>query len=99
LVVGLVLLFGCLSIIYSRVPHLRVPWRAVWPGALGATVAIGVVDYGFPLYIQHFNTIAQFSTWIVTVVIVLIWFYVLAVIILSGAIVNALRMRPPQPGD
>jgi uncharacterized BrkB/YihY/UPF0761 family membrane protein len=32
-------------------------------------------------------------------VLVLIWFYVLAVIILSGAIVNALRMRPPRPGD
>ncbi len=27
------------------------------------------------------------------IVIVLIWFYVLALIILSGAIVNALRMR------
>jgi uncharacterized BrkB/YihY/UPF0761 family membrane protein len=36
---------------------------------------------------------------LVTVVIVLIWFYVIAVIILSGAVVNALRMRPPQRGD
>ena len=48
LVLGLVLLFGCLVAIYFRVPHFRVPWRAVWPGALGATIAIGIVDYGFP---------------------------------------------------
>ena len=31
--------------------------------------------------------------------IVLGWFYVLAIIILGGAIVNALRLRPPGPDD
>jgi membrane protein len=96
---GLILLFLCLVIIYYRVPHFRVPWRAVWPGALGATLAIGVVDYGFPEYLTHISSIAHFGTTIVFIVIVLGWFYVLAIIILSGAIVNALRMRPPKPGD
>jgi membrane protein len=94
LVVGLVLLFGCLSIIYSRVPHLRVPWRAVWPGALGATLAIGVIDYAFPIYLTNISTIARFGSTIVFMLIVLGWFYVLALIILSGAIVNALRLTP-----
>ena len=97
--VGLSLLFLCLLMIYYRVPNFRVPWRAVWPGALGATAAIGVIDYGFPLYLSHFNLISRFGTALVFVVIVLIWFYVIAIIILSGAIVNALRMRPPQPGE
>lgn len=96
---GLVLLFICLTIIYYRVPHFRVPWRAVWPGALGATLAIGVVDYGFPEYLSHISTIARLSSSIVFIVIVLGWFYVLAIIILGGAIVNALRMRPPGPDD
>ena len=96
---GLVLLFVCLTIIYYRVPHFRVPWRAVWPGALGATIAIGVVDYGFPAYLSHISTIARLSSTIVFIVILLGWFYVLALIILSGAIVNALRLRPPGPDD
>ena len=96
---GLVLLFVCLVIIYYRVPHFRVPWRAVWPGALGATIAIGLVDYGFPEYLTHISTIAHFGSTIVLIIIILLWFYVLAIIILSGAIVNALRMRPPKPGD
>ena len=26
----------------------RMPWRCVWPGALGATLAIGVLDYALP---------------------------------------------------
>ena len=96
---GLLLLFVCLVIIYFRVPHFRVPWRAVWPGALGATVAIGVVDYGFPEYLTHISTIAHFSSTIVFIIILLGWFYVLAIIILAGAVVNALRMRPPGPND
>ncbi|MGH2909253.1 MAG: YihY/virulence factor BrkB family protein [Solirubrobacteraceae bacterium] len=96
---GVVLLFISLAIIYYRVPHFRVPWRAVWPGALGATIAIGIVDYGFPEYLSHISTIARLSSSIVFIVIVLGWFYVLAIIILGGAIVNALRLRPPGPDD
>jgi YihY family inner membrane protein len=86
------LLFGCLALIYSQVPNRRVPWRAVWPGAVGATLGIGVVDYVFPIYLSNISTIARFGTTIVFVLIVLGWFYLLAVIILAGAVVNALRI-------
>lgn len=96
---GMLLLFTCLVIIYHRVPHFRVPWRAVWPGALGATLAIGVVDYGFPEYLTHVSTIARFGSTLVFIIIILGWFWVLSLIILSGAIVNALRMRPPEPDE
>jgi membrane protein len=96
---GLALLFGCLLLIYFRVPHFKVPWKAVWPGALWSTVAIGIIDFAFPEYLSHISTIARFSSTFVFIVIVLGWFYVLALIILSGAIVNALRMRPPGPDD
>lgn len=95
LAVGVVLLFGCLSLIYARVPNRRIPWRAVWPGALGATIAIGVVDYAFPAYLTNISTIARFGTTIVFVLIVLGWFYLLALIILGGGIVNALRLSGP----
>jgi membrane protein len=92
LAVSLALVFACLAIIYKRVPHRRVPWRAVWPGALGATLAIGLVDYAFPVYLTNISTIARFSSTIVFILIMLGWFYVLALIILSGGIVNALRL-------
>ena len=89
LAISVVLLFGCLSLIYSRVPNRQVPWRAVWPGALAATFAISVVSYAFPAYLSNISTIARFGTTIVFVLIVLGWFYVLALIILGGAVVNA----------
>jgi uncharacterized BrkB/YihY/UPF0761 family membrane protein len=92
LALGIALLFGCLAVIYTRVPNCRVRWHAVWPGALGATLAISIVDYAFPVYLSSISTIARFGTTIVFVLIMLGWFYVLALIILGGAIVNMLRM-------
>jgi YihY family inner membrane protein len=98
LVGGLTLLFGCLALIYARVPNRAVPWAAMWPGALGATLAISVVDYAFPVYLSSISTIARFGTTIVFVLIVLGWFYILAVIVLGGAIVNSLRLNSEPPG-
>ncbi len=48
LAAGLLLIFLILCLIYMTVFNQRVPWRAIWPGGLGATIAIGVVDYAFP---------------------------------------------------
>ena len=66
--------------------------------ALGknASAAIGIIDYAFPAYLTNISTIAQFGTTIVFVLITLAWFYVLALIILSGAIVNSLRLDPDR---
>lgn len=97
LALSVLILFGCLAVIYSRVPNRHVPWRAVWPGALGATLAIAIVDVGFPLYLSSISTIARFGTTIVFILIVLAWFYLLALIILGGAVVNVLRLEPPSP--
>ncbi len=93
LLAGATLLFGCLAIIYARVPNRPVPWRAVWPGALTAAIAVPIISYVFPAYLTHISTIARFGTTIVFVLIVLGWFYLLAVIILGGAVINALRLE------
>ena len=61
------------------------------------TLAIGAVDYAFPIYLNNISTIARFGTTIVFILIVLGWFYVLALIILGGAVVNALRLPDRDP--
>jgi YihY family inner membrane protein len=98
LVAGLLLLFAVLCIVYWSVPNEWVPWRAVWPGAAAATVAIGAVDYAFPFYLSNISTIARFGSTFVFVVIVLLWFYALAIIILGGATINALRYELHDTG-
>ncbi len=89
---GVVVLFTTLCAIYRLVPKARMPWPAVWPGALGATAAIGVVDLGFPLYLDNISTL-RIGTSAVFVLIALVWFYVIALIMLAGAVVNELRFE------
>jgi uncharacterized BrkB/YihY/UPF0761 family membrane protein len=98
LVAGLLILFGVLCIVYWSVPNEFVPWRAVWPGAAAATFAIGIVDYAFPFYLSNISSIARFGSTFVFVVIVLLWFYALAIIILGGATVNAMRYEIHDTG-
>jgi YihY family inner membrane protein len=100
LVFGLLILFGVLCVIYWAVPNHRMPWHSVWPGAALATIAIGVVDYGFPLYLTNVSTIGQqLGSTLVFIVIVLLWFYALAIILLGGGIVNAMRYELHDTGE
>ena len=70
----------------------------MWPGALGATVAIFCVDYGFPFYLTNVSTFGGLRTTLVFILIVLLWFYILALIILGGAVVNELRLLRHRDG-
>jgi YihY family inner membrane protein len=88
---GLVLLFGALCLTYVLVPKGKIPWACVWPGALGATIAMGVVDFAFPLYVANSSALRVGSA-AVFVLIALVWFYALAIILLAGAVVNDLRL-------
>jgi uncharacterized BrkB/YihY/UPF0761 family membrane protein len=92
LAAGVVGLFVALCATYWWVPKGKIPWRCVWPGALGATVAIAVVDLGFPLYLDNISAL-RVGTSAVFVLIALVWFYALALILLCGAVVNELRFE------
>jgi len=98
-IAGMLILFGILCVIFWAVPNRLVPWRAMWPGALAATLAIGVVDVTFPLYLTHISTLARLGTSLIFVVIVLIWFYAIAIILLGGAIINATRFELHDTGE
>ena len=89
---GLLTLFLALCVTYFAVPKGQIPWTCVWPGALGGTVAMGVVDVTFPLYLSNVSTL-RIGTSAVFVLIALVWFYLLALIVLAGAVVNELRFE------
>jgi membrane protein len=91
LVAGTLALFAILCLIYRVVPNERLPWRGVWPGALGATIAIGVLDYVFPFYLTE-SVLTTFGGTYVFILIVLVWFYAVAIVLLAGAVINALRL-------
>jgi membrane protein len=88
---GLVVLFVALCITYFAVPKGVIPWTCIWPGALSATLAMGLVDAVFPLYLSQ--STLRLAAGAVFVLIALVWFYVLALILLGGAVVNELRFE------
>ncbi|MCW2968413.1 MAG: ribonuclease [Solirubrobacteraceae bacterium] len=94
--ISVVVLFSSLAVIYRVVPNERVRWRAVWPGAVSATVAIVAVDYSFPLYLDN-SVLTTFGGTYVFVLIVLVWFYAVSLILLGGAVINALRLGRRDP--
>jgi uncharacterized BrkB/YihY/UPF0761 family membrane protein len=53
---------------------------------------MGIVDWAFPLYLTNISTL-RVGTSAVFVLIALVWFYVLSLITLSGAVVNELRFE------
>lgn len=95
---GLLISFLILCVIYWAVPKGQLPWRAVWPGALFVSLAAGAANVVFPLYLVNVSTIGQFGRIVSFVLIVLIWFYALALGLLAGAVINALRFELHDTG-
>ena len=98
IIAGLALLFGCLCIIYWAVPKGSIPWRAVWPGAIRSDARDHDRRLRLPaLSEQCLDRSREIGTTLVFIAIVLLWFYVLAIILLSGAVINALPARSRCP--
>jgi membrane protein len=89
---GVIVLFAILCLVYWRVPRGSMPWRCVWPGALLGVLGMGIVDYAFPLYLTNISSL-RIGTSFLFVIIVLVWFYALALILLVGAVLNELRFE------
>lgn len=98
LVGALTLTFVIASIIYYFVPKGHMPWRAVWPGALFLTITAGIAQWVFPLYFFEVSSVKEIGGAIGFFLIALVWFYLLALGILAGAVINALRHEVDRTG-
>jgi len=95
---ALTLTFVIASLIYYFVPKGHMPWRAVWPGALFLTITAGIAQWVFPLYFFNISSVQEIGGAIGFFLITLVWFYLLALGILAGAVINALRHEIDRTG-
>jgi membrane protein len=95
---ALTLIFIIACLIYYLVPKGHMPWRGVWPGALFLTVAAGLANWLFPFYLVEISTVEEVGGAIGFVLIALIWFYLLSLVLLAGAVINALRYELHDTG-
>jgi len=99
LVLALALTFGLVSLIYYVVPKGHVPWHGVWPGALFVTLTTAVGNAAFPVYLTSISDIDKIGGALGFILVALIWFYLLSLAILAGAVINALRYELRDTGS
>src|SRR6478609_4416750 len=96
---ALLISFGICSVIYWAVPKAPVPWRAIWPGALFVTIGAGLANWLFPLYLTNVSSLSRFGSTLGFILIALLWFYLLSLGIMAGAVINSLRFEYHETGE
>jgi YihY family inner membrane protein len=96
---ALLITFLICSVIYWAVPKAPVPWRSIWPGALFVTVAAGLANWLFPLYLTNISSLSRLGSTLGFVLIALLWFYILSLAIMAGAVINSLRYEFQETGE
>ncbi len=98
LLAALTITFGVCALIYYVVPKGHVPWRGVWPGALFVTATTAIGNAVFPFYLTQSN-VDQLGGALGFILVALIWFYLVALALLAGAVINALRYELHDTGS
>ena len=75
------------AMIYAYVPNSKMRFRKQIPGAAFAAVLWSAASYAFAVYVDHFNGFGTYGG-LTTVVIMMLWFYLLMYILLIGAHIN-----------
>jgi len=96
---ALLITFGICCVIFWAVPKGHMPWRAVWPGALFVTLGAGLANWLFPIYLSNVSSLSRFGSTLGFVLIALLWFYVLSLALMVGAVINSLRFEYHDTGE
>jgi len=75
------------------------PWRAVWPGAAFVTFSAGLANWLFPIYLSNVSSLSRFGSTLGFILIALLWFYVLSLALMAGAVINSLRHEVYDTGE
>lgn len=91
--------FAICCVIFWAVPKGHMPWRDVWPGALFVTAAVGIANWAFPFYLSNVSSLSSLGSTAGFVLIALLWFYLLSLALLAGAVINSLRHELHDTGE
>jgi len=99
LAAAFVVTFLICVVIFWAVPKGHMPWRAVWPGALFVTIGAGLANWLFPIYLTSISSLSRFGSTLGFILIALLWFYVLSLALMVGAVINSLRHELHDTGE
>jgi YihY family inner membrane protein len=96
---AILITFLICCVIFWAVPKGHMPWRAVWPGAVFVTISAGVANWLFPVYLSNVSSLSRFGSTLGFILIALLWFYVLSLALMAGAVINSLRYELHDTGE
>jgi membrane protein len=88
-IILLAFLFGGLSVLFQYGPSKKTHWSLISPGSILATLFIIITSVGFGLYIDHFGQYNKLYGSIGTLIVILLWIYFNAIVMLIGFELNA----------
>jgi membrane protein len=91
--VGFVLTFALFMLIYKFMPNTRTYWRWTWPGGLVVTAFFQGGTYVFVFYLANFANYQSVYGSLGSVIVLLLWIYLSAIVVIFGAELNSELQR------
>lgn len=89
IIVGIALVLS-FALLYNFAPnHNPYSWRWITPGAFTAIVLWIILSLAFRVYLHYFDSYSKTYGSVGAIIVLLLWLYLTAVVILIGGIVNA----------
>ena len=83
--IAFLLMLAIFLLLYKFVPNTKTRWRDIWPGALLAAIFFEIARVLFIFYLQHFANYRVIYGTISSFIILLVWIYYSAFILILGA--------------
>ncbi|RST58046.1 YihY/virulence factor BrkB family protein [Siminovitchia terrae] len=83
------ILFLVFLTVYYLAPSIKVRYATAVPGAIFASVGWIIVSLGFSFYVSNFGNYTAMYGSIGTIIIMMLWFYFSAIIIMVGGEINS----------
>lgn len=97
-VVILFVLITIFALVYNYLPHHKnFKWAWVTPGTIVGIVLWLLLSYAFKLYLGYFNTYDKTYGSLGAVIILMLWLYLTALVILIGGTINAVLQEFTDP--
>jgi membrane protein len=78
-----------ISLLYYFAPCKRLKYSEVWYGSVVATLLWQLVSLGFAFYVDHFGNYSQTYGSIGAIIVLMLWFYLTGMVLLTGGVLNA----------
>lgn len=79
----------CIGVIFYFAPDAEQDWEWITPGAVLATILWLVASVGFKVYVANFGNYNESYGSLGGVIVLMLWFYISALAVLTGAELNA----------